>query len=148
MLIDTHIWVWWVAGDPRLTDKHLAAIAREQSSGIYVSVISVWEVAKLVEHDRLMLSVPVADWLKAAETYPGVSLLPLTTEILIDSTQLPGEFHKDPADQMIVATARVHGMNLMTLTCHRHDAKSQQKCSVPASRSSISMPRWSPDASS
>jgi PIN domain nuclease of toxin-antitoxin system len=72
-------------------------------------------VAKLVEYGKLTLSVPVADWLKAAETYHGLSVLSLTTEIIVDSTQLPGEFHKDPADQLIVATARVNGLPLMTM---------------------------------
>lgn len=115
MLIDTHIWVWWVGGDPRLKPSYLSAITEAEVTGIFVSIISVWEVAKLVEHGKLTLSIPVEDWLKAAETYRGLSVLPLTTEIVIDSTQLPGEFHKDPADQLIVATSRVNGMTLMTM---------------------------------
>ena len=115
MLIDTHIWVWWVNGEPQLKPEYEAALAAAQPNGIEVSIISCWEVAKLVEHKRLALTLPVLDWLNAALAYPGVRLLPLTPEIVADSTQLPGVFHKDPADQMIVATARVHGLDLMTM---------------------------------
>jgi PIN domain nuclease of toxin-antitoxin system len=115
MLIDTHIWVWWVNGEPQLKPEYEAAITAAQHTGIEVSIISCWEVAKLVENQRLALTLPVLDWLNAALSYPGVRLLPLTPEIVVDSTQLPGTFHKDPADQIIVATARVHGLALMTL---------------------------------
>jgi PIN domain nuclease of toxin-antitoxin system len=115
VLLDTHIFVWWINEDPQLKPDHAAAIATAQPSGIEVSIISCWEIAKLVEYQRLLLSMPVLDWLNAALAYPGVRVLPLTPEIVVDSTQLPGSFHKDPADQMIVATARVCGLPLMTM---------------------------------
>ena len=115
MLIDTHIWIWWVNGDPQLKPEHIAVLAAAQNNGIEVSIISCWEVAKLVEYKRLTLSLPVLDWLNIALSYPGVHLLPLTPEIVVDSTQLPGVFHKDPADQLIVTTARIHQLPLMTL---------------------------------
>jgi PIN domain nuclease of toxin-antitoxin system len=115
VLIDTHIFVWWINGDPRLTPEHTAEIAAAQPSGIKVSIISCWEIAKLVERQKLILSLPVLDWLNDALSHPDIRVLPLTPEIVVDSTQLPGTFHKDPADQMIVATARVHGLPLMTM---------------------------------
>lgn len=115
MLIDTHIWVWWVNGEPELGPEYEAAITAAQRTGIEVSIISCWEVAKLVENKRLTLALPAVDWLNAALSYPGVRLVPLTPEIVVDSCQLPGTFHKDPADQMIVATARIHGLALMTM---------------------------------
>src|SRR5882762_4723214 len=115
MLIDTHIWVWWVNGEPQLKPEYQAALTTAQPTGIEVSIISCWEVAKLVEYKRLTLTLPVLDWLNTALAYPGVRLLPLTPEIMVDSTQLPGTFHKDPADQMIVSTARVHGLPLLTM---------------------------------
>src|SRR5579862_5006712 len=115
MLIDTHIWVWWVSGDPQLKPDYSAAITAAQPTGIEVAIISCWEVAKLVENKRLVLTLPILDWLNAALSYPNVRLLPLTPEIIVDSTQLPGTFHKDPADQLIVATARMHGLALMTM---------------------------------
>lgn len=115
MLIDTHIWIWWVNGDPQLKPEYVAALTAAQTTGIEVSIISCWEVAKLVENQKLALTVPVLEWLNTALAYPGVRLLPLTPEVVVDSTQLPGSFHKDPADQMLVATARVYGLPLMTV---------------------------------
>lgn len=115
MLMDTHIWIWWVNGDAQLKPEFKVAITAAQSTGIEVSIISCWEVAKLVENNRLVLTLPILDWLNAALSYPGVRLLPLTPEIVVDSTQLPGTFHKDPADQMIVATARVLSLPLLTM---------------------------------
>lgn len=79
-----------------------------------ISAISCWEVAKLVERGRLTLPRPVDEWLSLALGYPGVRLVGLSPEIVVASTQLPGEFHKDPADQIIVATARVHDCPLVT----------------------------------
>ena len=79
-----------------------------------ISAISCWEVAKLVEKGRLVLPCPIADWLENALAYPGITLLPLTPEIAVESTTLPRSFHKDPADQIIVATARIHDCLLVT----------------------------------
>ena len=75
MLIDTHIWVWWINGDPQLKPENEAALTAAQPTGIEVSIISCWEVAKLVENKRSALTLPVLDWLNAALTYPGVRLL-------------------------------------------------------------------------
>lgn len=82
--------------------------------GLGVSIISCWEVAKLVEYGRLKLSHDVADWLGIALGYPGVRLLDLTPAIVVESTRLPQPFHKDPADQMIVATARIYDYQIAT----------------------------------
>lgn len=78
-------------------------------------MISCWEVAKLVENGRLQLPNPVAEWMDIALAYPGIRLTDLTLSILIESTQLPGNFHRDPADQMIVATARILQYPLLTM---------------------------------
>ena len=83
-------------------------------SGLGISVISCWEVAKAVELGRLTFQIPVEDWIHQALAYPGVSLVPLTPRITVESTQLPGQLHRDPADRFIVATARVHGWPLVT----------------------------------
>ena len=80
-----------------------------------MSAISCWEVAKLVERQRLSLPCPVFDWIQQALSYPGVSLLDLSPRICVESTQLPGTFHRDPADQIIVATARVFDVPLVTV---------------------------------
>lgn len=71
-------------------------------------------MAKLVERGRLELPYSLEEWFELALSYPGVSLLELTPEIAIESTRLPGQFHRDPADQIIVATARVYGCPLVT----------------------------------
>jgi PIN domain nuclease of toxin-antitoxin system len=99
--------------DVRLTQKHREWIEEYQTQGLGVSIISCWEVAKLVESNRLILSCSVNEWLKGALAYPGVQLLDLTLPIVVESTQLSG-FHRDPADQIIVATARIYKCRLLT----------------------------------
>ena len=112
IVLDTHVWVWWADGDDRLTETQRGAI--EQAGDLGVSAIPCWEVAKLVELGRLALDRPVLDWLRAALGYPGVRLLPLSPEVAVGSTMLPGTFHRDPADQVIVAMARAHGCRVVT----------------------------------
>ena len=114
IVLDTHAWIWWVDGDERLTLAQRDAIAAEEANLIGVSAISCWEVAKLVELGRVALSCSLEEWLDQALSYPGVQLIALTPEIVIESTRLPGDFHRDPADQIIVATARVYGCSLVT----------------------------------
>jgi len=109
-----HLWVWWVHDDERITKTQAVAIKDHEANVIGVSAISCWEVAKLVEYGRLELPCPLNEWLVQALRYPGIQLLELTPVIAVESTQLPGEFHRDPADQIIVATARVHGCPLVT----------------------------------
>ena len=115
ILLDTHIWIWWVHGDERLDVRLTNHLAQAESRGLGVSGISCWEVAKLVEYGRLELPCPVPEWFELALNYPGVRLLELTPEIAFESTCLPGDFHRDPADQIIVATARAHNIPLATV---------------------------------
>ena len=114
ILLDTHAWVWWVHGDVRLSQEQREMLDSRTAEGIGVSIISCWEVAKLVEYERLKLPQDVAEWLGVALSYPGVRLLDLTPAIVVESTRLPHPFHKDPADQMIVATARIHDCPVAT----------------------------------
>lgn len=113
ILLDTHVWVWWVHG-VRLSEEQLGQIDRSAEKGLGVSIISCWEVAKLVEKGRLTLQRPIGSWFEQALTYPGVQLLGLSVPVVLDATSLPGDFHSDPADQLIVATARIHGCQLAT----------------------------------
>jgi PIN domain nuclease of toxin-antitoxin system len=115
IVLDTHIWVWWVHGDAQLPSAHRAYIQTNEPHGLGVSAISCWEVAKLVELGRLTLPSPIGQWLTQSLVYPGVQLLALSPEIAAESTQLPRSFHRDPADQIIVATARIYGCPLVTL---------------------------------
>jgi PIN domain nuclease of toxin-antitoxin system len=114
IVLDTHIWVWWVHNDSRLTKHQLDAIKANETDAIGVSAISLWEIAKLAENKRLTLPCPIGEWFEQALSYPGVRILELTPEIAIESTNLPGEFHRDPADQIIVATARLNSCVLVT----------------------------------
>jgi PIN domain nuclease of toxin-antitoxin system len=115
IVLDTHIWIWWVHGDAQLPESYSTYIRERESDGLGVSVISCWEVAKLVENNRLELPSPVLDWFSQALGYPGIRLLDLTPRIALESTQLPTPFHRDPSDQIIVATARVFNCPLVTL---------------------------------
>ncbi len=114
IVLDTHIWVWWVHGDSHLREKQQQVISSTEDDEIGVSIISCWEAAKLVEHDRLFLPYSTREWFAKALDYPGVTLLELTPDIIVESTSLPGSFHRDPADQLIVATARIYDVPLVT----------------------------------
>jgi PIN domain nuclease of toxin-antitoxin system len=113
IILDTHIWIWWVDESPRLTDQQRQWLQEYQPQGLGVSIISCWEVAKLVEKQRLSLLCSVDEWLSTALSYPGIQLINLTVPIVIVSTQLQ-EFHADLADQLIVATAKVYQLPLLT----------------------------------
>ena len=115
ILLDTHIWVWWVHRHERLSVEHVRWIQENEGNGLGISVISCWEVAKLVELNRLLLPLPVEEWFDYALTYPGIRLLDLTPHIALEATRLPPPFHRDPADQIIVATARWHDCPLLTV---------------------------------
>ncbi len=113
IILDTHIWIWWVQGDNRLTQQYQDLLKAHQADGLGVSFYSCWEIAKPVEYDRLVLPCSLEEWFMTAIAYPGIQLLDLTLPIIIESTRLTG-FHKDPADQLIVATAKGLGLPLLT----------------------------------
>ena len=114
-LLDTHAWVWWLAQDRRLSTRAKSAIRTglvEQD--LWISLISVWEVAKKVEKKQLILDRSLGQWLDEALTPQGLGVWELTRPILVESCELPQPFHGDPADQILVATARHHGAMLVT----------------------------------
>lgn len=115
IVLDTHTLVWWVTGDATLSKKAIKAIEREQAGGsIVVSAISAWEIAMLVAHGRLVLAMEVNSWLATIAEIEAVRFVPVDVEIAAKSVELPGEFHKDPVDRMIVATARKLAVPLVT----------------------------------
>ena len=114
IMLDTHAWVWWTIDPAQLSETQRQEIASNENDRIGVSAISCWEVAKLCEYGRLELPVELSEWFRAALGYPGISLLALTPEIAIESTSLPGNFHRDPSAQIIVATARLRQCPLVT----------------------------------
>lgn len=116
IVLDTHVWLWVAEGDRRsLAPRAVQEIEEASQRGdVLVSAISVWEVAMLEARGRISLSRPVEDWVWTALRAPGVRLLPLTPEIAIESTRLPGSAHGDPADRILIASARVSGARLAT----------------------------------
>ncbi len=84
ILLDTHIWIWWVDGSAQLSPAQQKHIEAHEPTGLGVSTISCWEVAKLVEVKRLQLRLPVADWITQALNYPGIRLLYLTPRIGVE----------------------------------------------------------------
>ena len=115
ILLDTHIWVWWVNGSSALPEVHKQFIDSNEQAGLAVSIMSCWEVANLVQKNRLTLNRPVLDWIYLALNYPGMNLLNLTPAIIVEAHELPGPFHKDPVDRLLVATARFGKLSMMTL---------------------------------
>ena len=113
-LLDTHAWVWWVTRDRRLSRAAKAAItAAAAEQDLWLSLISVWEVAKKVDKQQLVLDRPVDRWLDEAVTVHGLGISELTRPVLVHSCELPQPFHGDPADQILVATARGLGAVLV-----------------------------------
>lgn len=115
IVLDTHVLIWWVNGTPSLSKKARLAIQRELPDGeILISSISAWEIATLVAKNRLVLSMDVSNWINTVAAIEGVRFVPVDNEISIKSTELIGKFHKDPADRIIVATARKFAAPLVT----------------------------------
>jgi len=114
ILLDTHIWVWWASDHPRLSQREHELIHENAEGGLGVSIISCWEIAKLVKLGRLELNMDVRSWLECARSLPGVQLVAMNLDIVLEANSLPGSFHRDPADQIIVASARILDCALLT----------------------------------
>lgn len=114
-LLDTHIWVWLLSGRPNLRTSVLTLIKEaSETDALFLSPISMWEVALKNSRGNLTLTLPIREWLARASTLPGLSLAPITPAIAASSAEFPAEFHGDPADRIIAATARNEGFTLIT----------------------------------
>lgn len=114
-LLDTHAWIWWVSADSRLrpaTARRLDALPPTLRP--LISAISLWEVATLVSRDRVQLDRGLEEWLELAAHPRTVRILPITAAIASEVARLPESFHRDPADRLIVSTARVHRLPVLT----------------------------------
>ena len=111
ILLDTHVWIWLSIGEV----KSLSPKAKSSLTGgtLWISAISCWELAKLVEKRRISFTIPTLTWIRRSLNENDIRIADLTPEIAVESTKLQG-LHRDPADQIIVATSRVLGMPLVT----------------------------------
>jgi len=116
ILLDTHALLWLLQTDGgRLTRAAYAAIGAEMAGGLVsVSAISAWEIALLVAKGRLALGTDLSAWLTKVMAHPSIRFVSVSPEIAIGAVNLPGSFHADPADRIIVATARLLGLTLVT----------------------------------
>jgi len=106
-LLDTHIWVWWMLGDPGLSQVERDALdALPADVRPVISDISLWEFATLVDLGRIRINGSVDDWLRIAASPATVRIQPITPGIVAEMNRLPASFHRDPADRLVVATAR------------------------------------------
>lgn len=115
ILLDTHTWIWLFSGSKEISNATIDRINEAGKKGkVFISVISVWELSMLVAKNRISLSKSIHQWVEASFSQPGVNLALLTPKIAIESSFLPGDFHGDPADRIIVATARSEDLVLLT----------------------------------
>ena len=115
VLLDTHVWVWWLTPGSPLTRTERAALdAVAERREVCLAAISLWEAQMLHAKRRLELPLPFSDWLARAADSRIVSVIPLGVETVLALDSLPGSFHGDPADRLIVATARAHALLLAT----------------------------------
>ena len=115
IVLDTHAWIWWVAEPERLSRKARDII--EDAAGkreVYVSSISTWEVAMLVDRSRLKLKMHVRDWIALSESLPALRFVPVDNAIALKAIFLPAYRNRDPADRIIIATAITLGKTLIT----------------------------------
>jgi len=116
LLLDTHVWIWYVENEARRFARRIEPLVERavQRGDVVISAISVWEIAQLEATRRLDLSADVRAWVGRALGFPGVRLKGLSPSITIESTRLPGPLHRDPADRILIATARLLGAALVT----------------------------------
>ena len=122
IVLDTHAWIWWVTKDRRLSRRAKTTIERAAARGeLYLSIFSVWEMAKKVEKGQLALDRPIDEWLDDALEIEGLQIAELTRPIAVDSCKLPLPFHGDPVDQIIVSTTRSLSATLVTKDARLRD---------------------------
>ena len=115
VLLDTHAFIWLMEGDDTLSIKARQIIKdASQKHFIFVGAISIWEIAMLQSKGRLSFRIPLHKWVEKATSLPFLKVIDLNAEIALQSCKLPGEFHGDPADRMIVATSRILDIPLLT----------------------------------
>jgi PIN domain nuclease of toxin-antitoxin system len=121
VLLDTHVWLWLALGVPKKIPPAVLLVLERtgRANGLMVSIVSIWELALLVARKRVVLPLPINDWVALALTRPDIRLVGLSRPAtVIDSVFLPGDVQGDPADRFLIATARSRRVKLAT-----HDEK-------------------------
>ena len=113
-LLDTHTWIWANASPDQLSSSARKLLEGSLEIDLLLSAISPWEFSKLIAKGRLRITNHPRDWIEQALAMPGLSLVELSPDISYESTVLPDNFNSDPADQIIVATARSLGATIVT----------------------------------
>ncbi len=114
-LLDTHVLLWWVNADGPLSRRQQELVeGANPEAPLFVSDITLWEIATLSSLGRIRLQLPLREWLEQATAPPLVQRIAITPAIAAEVAALPDSFHRDPADRILVATARVLGCSLVT----------------------------------
>jgi PIN domain nuclease of toxin-antitoxin system len=115
LLLDTHVWIWYAIGSNEITKSLHKEIGNEiKNNNVYIAAISLWEISMLESRRRVILEMPCLEWIKNAIAYTHAQLIQMSPEIAVESCNLPDSFHDDPADRLIVATARVEALSVVT----------------------------------
>ncbi|MFM6929701.1 MAG: type II toxin-antitoxin system VapC family toxin [Bdellovibrio sp.] len=116
LLLDTHAWIWLALGDEKMA-KGISKKIIEKSfreSKLFVSAISLWEIGMLEAKGRVVFSEPCLDWIELSMKRLRLEVIPLSAEIAVEATRLPGGFRGNPADRIIVASCRKERLSLVT----------------------------------
>jgi PIN domain nuclease of toxin-antitoxin system len=115
VLLDTHAWIWYTLGSAELTKSARKTIELSaQNRTLWLAAISLWELAMLETRKRIILGMPILEWINESIAQIPLQIAQLTPIIATESCHLPGKFHDDPADRLIVATARTGNLTLLT----------------------------------
>ena len=114
ILLDTHVW-WWAVSEPtKLSDESRQLIVDTPLGQHYIASISLWEFVMMAKRGKIELTISPSEWLSFALGHLKTQVIPISADIALDSCNLPGQFHKDPADRLITSTARISQLKLIT----------------------------------
>lgn len=113
-LVDTHAWIWYVFNDPAIKKSFKLIDSAIQNNDLYISDISLWEIAKLDQKKRIILEMPCLEWINKFISSTSIKVISISSSIAVESCHLPEKFHSDPADEIIIATARVENLTILT----------------------------------
>lgn len=114
ILVDTHAWIWYMLGDPTIKKSVNIINSAIKNNTLHLAAISLWEIAMLAEKNRIILGMPCIEWINKSITATHLHIVPINPLIAVESSHLPGKFHSDPADRLIVATARTENYTILT----------------------------------